>query len=60
MAGTEPLGLRGTPPERREAFGAALKRAGLKVTLRRSLGADIDGACGQLARRVGPAAPDND
>ncbi len=60
VAGTEPLGLRGTPPERREAFGAALKRAGLKVTLRRSLGADIDGACGQLARRVGPAAPDND
>lgn len=46
-------GLRGTPPARREAFGAALKRAGLKVTLRRSLGADIDGACGQLARRTG-------
>jgi 23S rRNA (adenine2503-C2)-methyltransferase len=50
VAGTEALGLRGTPPDRREAFGAALKRAGLKVTLRRSLGADIDGACGQLAR----------
>ncbi len=49
--GTEQLGLRGTPQGRREAFGAALKRAGLKVTLRRSLGADIDGACGQLARR---------
>lgn len=45
-------GLRGTPPARREAFGAALKRAGLKVTLRRSLGADIDGACGQLANRA--------
>ncbi len=51
VAGTEALGLRGTPQKRREEFGAALKRAGLKVTLRRSLGADIDGACGQLARR---------
>ncbi len=51
IAEAEGLGLRGTPRERREAFGAALKRAGLKVTLRRSLGADIDGACGQLARR---------
>ena len=53
VAGTESLGLRSTPPERREAFGAALKRAGLKVTLRRSLGTDIDGACGQLAQREG-------
>ncbi|MFT3828912.1 MAG: 23S rRNA (adenine(2503)-C(2))-methyltransferase RlmN [Opitutaceae bacterium] len=51
IAEADGLGLRGTPRERREAFGAALKRAGLKVTLRRSLGADIDGACGQLARR---------
>ncbi len=50
IAGAEHQGLRGTPQARREAFGAALKRAGLKVTLRRSLGADIDGACGQLAR----------
>lgn len=55
IAGAEAQGLRGTPPARREAFGAALKRAGLKVTLRRSLGADIDGACGQLAHRA--AAP---
>ena len=53
VAGTESLGLRSTPQARREAFGAALKRAGLKVTLRRSLGADIDGACGQLAQREG-------
>ncbi|HLP06804.1 MAG TPA: 23S rRNA (adenine(2503)-C(2))-methyltransferase RlmN [Opitutaceae bacterium] len=51
IAEADGLGLRGTPRERREAFGAALKRAGLKVTLRRSLGVDIDGACGQLARR---------
>jgi len=44
-------GLRGTAKARREEFGAALKRAGLKVTLRYSLGADIDGACGQLAQK---------
>lgn len=33
----------------REAFGAALRRAGFKVTLRYSLGDDIAAACGQLA-----------
>jgi len=56
VAGTEERQLRGTPQAEREAFGAALKRAGLKVTLRRSLGADIDGACGQLAARERGAA----
>jgi len=45
--------IRGTPRERREAFGARLKRAGFRVTMRYSLGSDIDGACGQLVRRVG-------
>lgn len=35
--------------EAREAFGAALRRAGFKVTLRYSLGQDIAAACGQLA-----------
>ncbi len=35
--------------EAREAFAHALRRAGFKVTLRRSLGADIAAACGQLA-----------
>lgn len=45
--------IRGTPRERREAFGARLKRAGFPVTMRYSLGADIDGACGQLVRRAG-------
>jgi 23S rRNA (adenine2503-C2)-methyltransferase len=53
VAGSEARQLRGTPLERRVAFGAALKRTGLKVTLRRSLGADIDGACGQLAQHEG-------
>ncbi len=33
----------------REAFGAALRREGFKVTLRYSLGDDIAAACGQLA-----------
>lgn len=32
----------------REAFGAALRREGFKVTLRYSLGDDIAAACGQL------------
>lgn len=42
--------LRGTEKERREAFGAALKARGFKVTLRYSLGRDIAAACGQLVR----------
>ena len=33
------------------AFSDTLTRAGLTVTVRRSLGADIDAACGQLRRR---------
>ncbi len=33
-----------------EAFSDALKQAGLKVTIRHSLGADIAAACGQLVR----------
>jgi 23S rRNA (adenine2503-C2)-methyltransferase len=40
------------PPEPvMERFMAELARAGLVVTLRRSRGADIDAACGQLAAR---------
>jgi 23S rRNA (adenine2503-C2)-methyltransferase len=39
-----------SPVRRREAFSAALKAAGLPVTTRYSLGADIEAACGQLAR----------
>lgn len=35
--------------EARESFGAALRQAGFKVTLRYSLGDDIAAACGQLA-----------
>jgi 23S rRNA (adenine2503-C2)-methyltransferase len=47
------------PPEpAMERFMAELARAGLVVTLRRSRGADIDAACGQLAaRRAAAVAP---
>ena len=33
-------------------FGGLLKKYGVNATIRRSLGADIEGACGQLKRRV--------
>ena len=43
----------------REEFAATLKAAGLKTTLRYSLGQDIAAACGQLVRHENrrPAAP---
>ena len=41
----------GSDRERRESFSQALKRAGLPVTTRYSLGADIAAACGQLVRQ---------
>jgi len=34
------------------AFQGGLEAAGINATLRRSLGSDIDGACGQLRRRL--------
>jgi 23S rRNA (adenine2503-C2)-methyltransferase len=42
------------PPSKKEshAFAAALERNGLSATIRRALGSDIEGACGQLKRRV--------
>jgi 23S rRNA (adenine2503-C2)-methyltransferase len=42
--------LRGSDPDRREAFSATLKQAGFPVTTRYSLGSDIAAACGQLVR----------
>jgi 23S rRNA (adenine2503-C2)-methyltransferase len=45
--------LVGSDVRRRADFSDALKRAGLRVTTRYSLGADIAAACGQLARRTG-------
>lgn len=34
-----------------EAFASLLQKKGINVTIRRELGRDIDGACGQLRRR---------
>jgi 23S rRNA (adenine2503-C2)-methyltransferase len=42
--------LTGTSRLQREAFANALKAAGLKTTIRYSLGSDIAAACGQLVR----------
>ncbi|MBR1876414.1 MAG: 23S rRNA (adenine(2503)-C(2))-methyltransferase RlmN [Lachnospiraceae bacterium] len=41
------------PPDRRfaQAFKNALENFGINVTIRRELGGDIDGACGQLRRK---------
>ncbi|MEZ6184321.1 MAG: 23S rRNA (adenine(2503)-C(2))-methyltransferase RlmN [Planctomycetota bacterium] len=41
--------LEPSPPERVEAFAAALREAGYVTTVRRSLGLGVGGACGQLA-----------
>jgi 23S rRNA (adenine2503-C2)-methyltransferase len=48
------------PPSRAvcDAFTAELHRAGLRVTLRRNRGADIDAACGQLAAREAGRPPE--
>jgi 23S rRNA (adenine2503-C2)-methyltransferase len=43
--------LAGSDRAAREGFGAVLKSAGLKTTVRYSLGADIAAACGQLVRQ---------
>lgn len=39
-------------PQTSQAFFDTLKQSKINVTMRRSLGNDIDGACGQLRRRV--------
>jgi 23S rRNA (adenine2503-C2)-methyltransferase len=53
--------LVGTERARRDEFSGLLKQAGLKCTIRYSLGADIAAACGQLVRREnrgkGPIVP---
>ncbi len=47
------------PAEVVDRFTAALHRAGVRVTLRRDRGRDIDAACGQLANRR-PGPPERD
>ncbi len=41
-------GLKSSSPERIRAFAELLQREGRNVTVRRSLGGDIDASCGQL------------
>ncbi|MFK8112469.1 MAG: 23S rRNA (adenine(2503)-C(2))-methyltransferase RlmN, partial [Rubripirellula sp.] len=43
--------LVGTQPEQRDRFASQLKQAGLKTTIRYSLGNDIAAACGQLVKK---------
>jgi 23S rRNA (adenine2503-C2)-methyltransferase len=43
---------RSSPPARREVFLRALAAAGLEASVRRSRGADVAAACGQLAGRA--------
>jgi 23S rRNA (adenine2503-C2)-methyltransferase len=43
--------LRGSPPASVERFLNDLTRLGVSATVRRTLGEDIEGACGQLRRR---------
>lgn len=46
------LPYRRPPRARIEDFKKVLENAGVKVTVRRSLGADIEAACGQLRRKA--------
>lgn len=41
-----------TPPERLKHFKNLLEREGVNVTVRRSLGGDIDASCGQLRKKL--------
>jgi len=43
--------LASTERPERDAFAGLLKRTGLQTTIRYSLGADIDAACGQLVKK---------
>ncbi|MBR4157847.1 MAG: 23S rRNA (adenine(2503)-C(2))-methyltransferase RlmN [Oscillospiraceae bacterium] len=45
--------LKPSPPERIAAFQKELERMGVNVTVRRSLGGDVDASCGQLRRKAG-------
>ena len=44
-------GLKSSTPERIKRFSEILEKAGRTVTVRRSLGGDIDASCGQLRSR---------
>lgn len=42
-----------SPPERIATFRKTLENLGVNVTVRRSLGGDVDASCGQLRRKAG-------
>jgi 23S rRNA (adenine2503-C2)-methyltransferase len=44
--------LEGSDRETRDAFATYLKQAGITTTIRYSMGADIEAACGQLVQQV--------
>lgn len=48
----EELDYRSSAKEKAEKFAEILKSKGIQVTIRRSLGTDIDGACGQLRLKI--------
>lgn len=48
----EETGLDGSSRKRAEEIAARLERSGIPATVRRELGSEIDGACGQLRRRA--------
>ena len=45
-------GLDGTPRKRAYAFMERLNSNGISATVRRTMGEDIEGACGQLRAKV--------
>ena len=47
----EETGFDGSSRERAAEFAGQLEKCGIAATVRREMGADIDGACGQLRRR---------
>ncbi len=47
--------LQPTPPDRIQSFKKLLEREGINVTVRRSLGGDIDASCGQLRKKAADA-----
>ncbi len=52
-------GFRETPREAVEAFRVKLEKYGINGTIRRELGRDIDGACGQLRARYRETGEDD-
>ncbi len=48
----EERGFRASTGERVLAFKNKLEKNGINVTIRREMGGDIDGACGQLRRKA--------